>query len=156
MRQFQAGFTLIELMVVVTIVGILASIAIPQYQSYVIRSQLSRAVAEAAAGRLQIERCLNDGYLTVGAGAGSCDPEFTGSTILAGSSQGSLVLPSGMGVPQLSSPISTTETITATLGGGVSPALQGKQVIWTRTTEGSWLCLTNAPAAVAPSSCPGV
>src|SRR6187551_3543621 len=54
MKKIQQGFTLIELMIVVAIVGILAAIALPAYQDYVVRSKMSEAVAALAACKTSI------------------------------------------------------------------------------------------------------
>jgi type IV pilus assembly protein PilA len=54
MKRVQQGFTLIELMIVVAIVGILAAIALPAYSDYVIRSKMSEAVAAIAACKTSV------------------------------------------------------------------------------------------------------
>lgn len=54
MKRVQQGFTLIELMIVVAIVGILAAIALPAYQDYTIRSRVSEALAAAGACKTQV------------------------------------------------------------------------------------------------------
>jgi type IV pilus assembly protein PilA len=54
MRRVQQGFTLIELMIVVAIVGILAAIALPAYQDYVVRSKMSEAIAAIAACKTSV------------------------------------------------------------------------------------------------------
>ena len=60
MKKTQQGFTLIELMIVVAIIGILASIAIPAYQDYMTRAKWAKAVSTVAALKLAISECLND------------------------------------------------------------------------------------------------
>jgi type IV pilus assembly protein PilA len=54
MKRIQQGFTLIELMIVVAIVGILAAIALPAYQDYIVRSKLSETEAAVAACKTSI------------------------------------------------------------------------------------------------------
>ncbi|WP_405227741.1 pilin [Lentisalinibacter sediminis] len=62
MKKVQQGFTLIELMIVVAIIGILAAIAIPAYQDYTIRSQVSEGLNLAAAAKAAVaESFLNTG-----------------------------------------------------------------------------------------------
>ena len=57
MNTAQKGFTLIELMIVVAIIGILAAIAIPQYQNYISKSQVSRVMSEVGSMRTAAETC---------------------------------------------------------------------------------------------------
>jgi type IV pilus assembly protein PilA len=62
MKKLQKGFTLIELMIVVAIIGILAAIAIPAYQDYTIRAQVSEGMTLAAAAKAAVaETFLNTG-----------------------------------------------------------------------------------------------
>lgn len=54
------GFTLIELMIVIAIIAVLASIAIPQYQIYVAKSQVAAGLAEVSPGKTRYEILVND------------------------------------------------------------------------------------------------
>ncbi len=66
MKKLQQGFTLIELMIVVAIIGILAAIAIPAYQDYTIRAQVSEGLNLAAAAKAAVaESFLNTGEAPV-------------------------------------------------------------------------------------------
>ncbi len=60
-KKAQGGFTLIELMIVVAIIGILAAVAIPAYQNYVAKSKFSAALAEVSAGKTGFEVKVNEG-----------------------------------------------------------------------------------------------
>ncbi len=145
MKKVQQGFTLIELMIVIAIIGILAAIALPQYQTYIAKSQVTRAVAEAGAIKTAVETCVLEGKSAIGdTDITQCDPQATGSTILDGATQTSYTLPANMGVPQLAFPADDTPTVTATFGNNAAAPLQGETVTWSRADDGSWTCESSA------------
>lgn len=156
-QQWQKGFTLIELMIVVAIIGILAAVAIPQYQNYIARSQVTRVMQEAGAVKTAIENCMNDGRSALGTGAGQCDPGATGSNLVTGNSQVGATLAAGTGVPQVT--INTTTgvaTIVATFANNAAAVLQtagANTLTWSRDNTGTWTCASTVAANLRPSGC---
>jgi type IV pilus assembly protein PilA len=156
MKNVQKGFTLIELMIVVAIIAILAAIAIPQYQTYVIRSQVTRAMAEAGDIKVIVEDCINNGKDSTTA----CDLSSVGaSDILTDAAQGGQTnTPAESGYPKVEfTDTAGGATITANIGNHASAKVNGGSVVWTRTDDGAWSCQSDSSKVgtkYAPASCP--
>jgi type IV pilus assembly protein PilA len=60
-KTLQAGFTLIELMVVIAIVGILAAVALPAYQNYTVRAKVSEGLLAASACKVSVTEAVQSG-----------------------------------------------------------------------------------------------
>lgn len=149
----QTGFTLVEIMIVVTIIGILAAIAVPQYQIYVGKTQATRVINELGQLRLTVEECIQTGRAVIGLAQEECDPRASASNLIVGGSQVGVVLPNNMGVAQLSNPLTPSSSIIATVSSQVNPKLVGKKIEWLRASEGSWSCNSNIEAIYLPQSC---
>ncbi|MBA1288261.1 pilin [Pseudomonas japonica] len=133
----QKGFTLIELMIVVAIIGILAAIAIPQYSRYQAKAKVSAAIAETSALKTGVEDALNGGNDPTLALAGAPNAATANcNLVIAG------VAANG------------TATITCTIINAPQQVLN-TNVVWTRQNTGTWTCASTAPAALVPRSCGG-
>ncbi|MDA8328040.1 MAG: pilin [Betaproteobacteria bacterium] len=130
MQKIQKGFTLIELMIVVAIIGILAAIGIPAYQNYIIRAQVSEGPALLG----PVQTALSEYYGNIGDATKADLPTI-----------GIANPPTGKYVSLMSM---TTGQITVTYGNSSNAAITGKTVIWTPYADASgaitWLCNAGA------------
>ncbi|HEZ6791239.1 TPA: pilin [Neisseria meningitidis] len=127
MNTLQKGFTLIELMIVIAIVGILAAVALPAYQDYTARAQVSEAILLAEGQKSAVtEYYLNHG-------------EWPGNNTSAGVATSSKI--KGKYVKEVTV---ANGVITATmLSSGVNKEIQGKKLsLWAKRQDGSvkWFC----------------
>ncbi|MDD9155914.1 pilin [Aliivibrio sp. S4TY2] len=128
-RQGQKGFTLIELMIVVAVIGVLSAIAIPQYQNYVKKGALGAALASASALKTNVE----DVIATTGNFPSGTSAAFNIGTIELDST---------------ASDASGTIKASITKGAG-----NGSNVTLSRTDDGIWTCVNSENADIKITGC---
>jgi len=151
MRHLQKGFTLIELMIVVAIIGILAAVAIPAYQDYIARSQVSEAVSLLGSGKTPLAEFFADkgtwpsnAAATDGGVMGNTAGRYTSAiTITAGNNAAtSIVLTAKMKDANINTNI-TGKTLTLH-----SP--DGKNWVCSATTQAGTISPQFVPASCRP------
>jgi type IV pilus assembly protein PilA len=129
-KKAQAGFTLIELMIVVAIIGILAAVAIPAYQDYVAKSKFAAGLAEVSAGKTGVDTLMND------------SPTALSTDVFTASG---LRTPTATCVNTAAAAAAGVTSMTCTINSGPA-SVNGKTITLNRAADGGWSCATNAAA----------
>ena len=155
--KLQQGFTLIELMIVVAIIGILAAIALPAYQDYIARAQMSEALVLADGLKAPVTEYYsqtgncpsNASGVAAPLNAGiSVDTSITGKYVLS-------VTAAGTGAPTGGCIITTAMRATGVSTGIISGTLVLTMATTATSVSQTWACTSSVLQKYLPSSCTG-
>ena len=131
-RNIQKGFTLIELMIVVAIIGILAAVALPAYQDYTKKAKFAEVTSIAASYQTAVAVCIQETGTNVGCNAGTNGIPASQATVHVAT------------VAVTNGAITVTPTATTDAGATLilTPAVGAGALTWAKTGSG---CLTSSP-----------
>ncbi len=165
MNTVQKGFTLIELMIVVAIIGILAAIAIPQYQNYIAKSQVTRVMGELSSIKTTLETCVLEGktaLVNTQAAFDALPPADQPVTCLLGATASNL-LGATLAVEEddlvpgllVGMPVANGDTgyVSGAFGTSAAATLKEAVLTWTRDANGTWTCNTGVEQKFVPTGC---
>jgi type IV pilus assembly protein PilA len=155
-NKMQKGFTLIELMIVVAIIGILAAIAIPAYQDYTIRAKVTEGLNLADSAKTAVAESFQSGSTTgLTAAASSWNTSFVSTkyvkTIAVSNSGVITVTYDPAGIPQLVTG-SNTLLLTPFINGAVLVASSTGNIDWACTSQGNATAAAQSMGAAAKGS----
>lgn len=136
-RSMQKGFTLIELMIVVAIIGILAAVALPAYQDYTLRAKASEVVLAASSARTCISEMISTSIATNYSSCGTSTVSKYASSLVVADTTG-VISVAGLSDVSMVNVVMTPTGFTAGVMGNV----------------GTWTC-SGSPLSLMPGSCRG-